>query len=347
MSKKIGFRSSIRIVLKQFHRLIDTKRFFEINRFTWLYYVYRSRFQFRLNALQAGMKMNRKDQANVFNFRRSIHRIEKGLSFKHLRDVFAESYILETVNYLAQIESSGNLNVKTVSWGVSVLNEYFLKCKHTEQVSEAYSLFRNINLENKQPDWNPYCEKSRVNLSVDYHALYQLSLRRRSVRHYLDKEVEFTLIKQAMEVAALSPSSCNRQSFKFLFYNDRLMVDQISAIPGGVAGYEIPSVVIVVGSYRGYFDERDIAVPVIDSSLAMMAFLFTLETLGLSSVCINWPNLPDKEKRIRELVKIERDEFIVVMIGVGYADPEGKIPYSAKREVDELIFCNARVIGQQ
>jgi nitroreductase len=173
--------------------------------------------------------------------------------------------------------------------------------------------------------------------------LYQLALRRRSVRFYLHKKVEPHLIQEAMKIAALSPSACNRQAFKFLFFNEENIVEKISNVPLGIQGYKLPSIIVVTGSYRGYFDERDINAPIIDSSLAVMSFLFALETLNLSSVCINWANLIEKEQKIREIIELDKDEFIVMFIGVGYPSPEGKIPYSAKKEVKDLLLVNQRI----
>lgn len=306
----------------------------------WLIYVAEERWKYRLEALHYGIDHNCQEKANLYNFRRNIHRIEKGLSNKNIKDVFAESYILETIKYLKEIKKVGVCEPNTLSWGEAVLEQYFQTCKHTKEVAEAYKLYKSLAPENSQPNWHPYPEKLRPKLSVQYEDLYQLALRRRSVRYYLDKVVKFDVVEKAMKVAALSPSACNRQAFKFLFYNDQDIVNKIAQIPGGVAGYKVPSIIVVIGSYKAYFDERDVNAPIIDSSLATMAFIFALETLGLSSVCINWPNLPDKDQNIRQLIHLEKDELVVMLIGVGYPDPQGKIPYSAKKDINELILCN-------
>ena len=250
---------------------------------------------------------------------------------------------METIAFLQEDSKKAAFDQNTRKWGVAVLNLYFEACQHTEKISQAYQIFQKLDLDNKDNSWTPYTSKDRPALSVQPKELLQLALRRRSIRYYLDRPVESSSIQEAMKIAALSPSACNRQSFKFLFFNQRNLVHQISQIPGGVSGYEIPSVVVVIGRYRGYFDARDINVPIIDSSLASMAFVFALETLGLSSVCINWPNLPDREEKIRQLIHLEKDEFIVMLIGVGYPDPNGKIPYSAKKELNTILDVNQRI----
>lgn len=309
----------------------------------WLINIVDNRLRYKLNALYQGILMNRQSLANADNFRRNIHRLEKGLSYLECKSVFAEKYIQETVSYLQEDNEISILDRNTRMWGESVLDYYFQICESTEKIASARKLYRACRSTNEYKGWIPYLCKSRPKLTIDYNSFYQLSLRRRSIRSYLSKEVESHLIEKALRIAILSPSACNRQSFKFLFFNQKDFVKKISEIPGGVSGYEIPSIAVVVGRYRGYFDERDINAPIIDSSLFVMAFLFALETLNLASVCINWPNLPDREEKIRKLIHLERDEFIVMLIGIGYPSPEGKIPYSAKKETGSILLVNQRM----
>ena len=309
----------------------------------WSIEIIKNRLWYKFYALYHGILINKNAKANSNNFRRNIHRIEKGLSYPQIKTIFAEDYIWETVSFLKEDRLAGYLDNNTRRWGEAVLDLYFQTCKHSDRVTESHKLYLSIKSENLHKDWVPYLSNMRPKASVSYEALHQLALRRRSVRFYLEKKVEPHLIEKAMKIATLSPSACNRQSFKFLFFNDKSLVQTIAQVPGGVRGYEIPSIVVVVGSYKGYFDVRDINAPTIDSSLAVMSFLFALETLELSSVCINWPNVTDKEKQLRKIIEIKNDEFIVMSIGVGYSLPEGKIPYSAKRELNDLLLINQRI----
>ncbi|MGV2826788.1 nitroreductase family protein [Myxosarcina sp. GI1(2024)] len=333
---KVGWQW-IRSIGNLLNLIINNDRLF------WSLNLIDSRLKYKFDALYWGIKLNQEEKNNLHNFRRNIHRLEKGLSYPSIKNVFAEDYILETVVFLRENEKKATFDENTKSWGIAILNLYFEVCDHTEKISEAYNLFQTLSLRNKHSNWIPYKSKNRPELLINYRDLYQLALRRRSIRYYLDQPVEPCLIQEAMKIAALSPSACNRQSFKFLFFNQRNLVYEISQIPGGVGGYELPSLIIVIGRYAGYFDVRDINTPIIDASLASMAFILTLETLGLSSVCINWPNLPDREEKIRQLIHLERDEFVVMLIGVGYPEPNGKIPYSAKKDLNKILCINQRI----
>lgn len=303
----------------------------------WLAQFYVRRAEFFLSALRLGVRENHSALAEHYQFRRNIHRLEKGLSFPAPKSVFAEGYIVETVQSYASMRTTHHADTPTLDWGEAVLNNYFEKVSHTETVERAYAHFRSLTPRLVHPNWYPYQEQKRPELSVDFASLQQLATRRRSVRTYLGRKIEPEVVAKAMEIARLSPSACNRQPFRFYFCNKHDSVDQIAQVPGGVKGYSVPSIVVVIGQYRAYFDERDFVAPIIDASMASMSLILALETLGLSSVCINWPNLPDRERKIRQLIHLDADEFVIMMIGIGYADPAGIIPYSAKRSIDELL----------
>ena len=71
-----------------------------------------------------------------------------------------------------------------------------------------------------------------------------------------------------------------------------------------------------------------------------MAFMYALETLGLSSVAINWPDFGLLENKMKKKLKLKPYERPVLLMGVGYAKKSGRIPYSKKKPLDELRSYN-------
>jgi nitroreductase len=295
------------------------------------------RYRGRLQALWAGLERHRDGEGDLWDLRRNIHRIEKGLLHRTSKAVFAEDYIGETVGLLQRALTSNRAEVNSLSWAAAVLTRYFAVCEHSPRVRAAFERFDALEAPNPCPTWQPYEEAVRPELSVEFPALHQLAMRRRSVRFFLDTPVDIAVVRDAMRIAALSPSSCNRQSFRFLFFDEPTKVERILAVPGGFAGFRSPAVIVVLGMYRAYFDARDVNTPIVDASLATMSFLFALETLGLASVCINWPALPDRDENIRKIIDLGDDEVVVMLIGLGHPDPQGRVAYSAKRDLESLL----------
>jgi nitroreductase len=68
-----------------------------------------------------------------------------------------------------------------------------------------------------------------------------------------------------------------------------------------------------------------------------MQLMLSLETLGLSSCPINWPDIENNERKLANLLNLNIYERPVMLMAVGYAHPEGGIPYSQKKGVSVLV----------
>lgn len=289
-----------------------------------------------------------------FILRRQIHRLEKGLSMKEKRSVFATDYILEAVKNLVRIlnyqQTGSSIDQDFVKWCHDVLKSYFMVVSKHPNIDEAKYIFQQIDssLFDKLDSislksWSPYPRKDLESKKIPtFNALYELAEKRRSVRWYLNKKVPRNLIEKAVSIATLSPSACNRQPFYYRVLDDEVLKDTIGAIPMGIRPFyrNIPVLVVLVGQLSAYVSERDRHVIYIDGGLSAMSFMLALETLGLSSVPINWPDIEKLEKRLEKQLGLEIDERPMLLIGCGYADPDGMIPYSQKKSPNLLIKYN-------
>lgn len=280
--------------------------------------------------------------------RRNAHRLEKGLIMRPRRDVFALDYIEETVSaYAAALDAERNGKgpcPEQLQWVGDVLEQYFAVVgshPKIEPLRQAFAALPRPRRVCPQP-LVPYRRDISSPPPVAYDDLAALAQRRRSVRWFLPKAVPRELIDKAMLIAAQSPSACNRQPFVFRIFDDPDLVQKVASIPYGVIGYEhqIPVIVVIVGQLRNFFDARDRHLIYIDGALAAMSFVLALESLGLSSCCINWPDLPDRESKMAELLNLEPDERPVMLIALGWPDPEGLVPRSVKKPLRLLRQYN-------
>ncbi len=282
--------------------------------------------------------------ASIALLRRNIHRLEKGLIMQPRRDTFALDYIGETVRAYQNAVSSESVNTKEMAWATDVLEEYFSVCELPDQYSQLKQDFGSAQAPScivgeKQIPYHRDLEKAP---SVSYEDLLALSVRRRSVRWFLQKPVPRELVDKAVELAAWSPSACNRMPYQFMIYDEPDKVQEVVHLPGGLAGYghNVQMIIAVVGEQSSYFDERDRHLIYIDGSLATMSFVYALETLGLSTCCINWPEIAARDERMRKSLNLSYDQRPVMLIAVGYPDPEGLVPRSTKKSLETLRVYN-------
>lgn len=300
------------------------------------------------------LKALKENRPNAFHLRRQVHRLEKGLIMKEQRDVFALDYILHVVRNYKTIKNdmeSGAMaaDYDLLYWTEQVLANYFKVVVSHPTVDAARLLFQS-EVTNTPCVQNgsdilqrvPYVRADVKPSEVTYEAFLGLAVQRRSVRWYQERTVERLLIDKAVSIATLSPSACNRQPFEFRVYDQEAVKNQVGKIPMGIRPFykQIPVFVVLVGKLSAYLSERDRHVVYIDGGLAAMSFMLALETLGLSSVPINWPDIEEFEREMEKTIKLDSDERPILLIGVGYADQQGKIPFSQKKSPEVLIKYN-------
>ncbi len=316
---------------------------------TTLYFYIRGSFYHEQRALLQGQSQYVREEANrtdpVHKIIRDTHRIEKGLSMKDRKDSFAEGYVNDLVDAvrIAWLEQS-TISDGQLHWTTDVLTEYFEVVKHTPPIEKAYERFSELE---DEIDYTPdkRTPKRRQELEcdpVEYESLLKLSCQRSSTRWFEQEPVPRELLDRAIDIAAQSPSACNRQSYEFRIYDDPELLEELRELPIGVRGYaeNIPCLVVLVGKHRAYFHDRDKHVIYIDASLAAMSFQFALETLGLASCSINWPAIRRREKQLEELIDLDPDEAAIMFMAVGYPDSDGMVPYSEKKPLNTIRSYN-------
>lgn len=303
------------------------------------------------SVLSARVDYNKQVQGRIDSqvlLRRNIHKLEKGLIMKPRRSLFALGFIEETVNAFSNIAHKYALKDKSVEelglfWARDVLNNYFsVVDRENEIISKAYEKFRLNKLIEEKSNKVPFNRNFNKKQLVSYEALLALSSYRRSVRWFADKEVPRDLIDKAVEIAGNAPSACNRQPFKFYIYDDKQLVQEISRLPMGTAGYShnIKGIIAIVGNLDAYYSERDRHVIYIDGGLASMGLIYALEVQGIASCCINWPDIGLRERKIAKLLKLRKSQRVIMLMAYGYEAEDSMVPYSQKRSIEELRIFN-------
>jgi nitroreductase len=288
-------------------------------------------------------------KGNYYMLVRNTHRLEKGLLMTPRRETFATGYIRVTT--LAYLKISGRQlsdNRERQKWFTDVLTEYFAATvtSNNSEISESRVLFesypRDINTSNMEGNNSPYLRGKSKEHGVSYEEFYMLSRKRRSIRWFEDRDVPRELIDKAITVALQAPSACNRQPFEYRIIDDKEMLAQVVNIPMGTTGYShsIRVMIVCVGNLDAYFDERDRHLIYIDASLANMALMYALETLGLGSCPINWPDIEKKEIQMGRLLGLKNYQRPIMCIGLGYPDKGGLVAYSAKESLKNIRNYN-------
>lgn len=274
--------------------------------------------------------------------RRNIHRLEKGLIMQPRRDVFGKAFIGETVDAFVLYVKQSALKNSEGDWFNDVLSKYFEIVGSEPEIDKARKKYEKVCHDNKilNKEKNiPYCCRDIKKSDISFDQLELLFKQRRSVRWYKEQPVDINLINKAVDIATQAPSACNRQPFKFHTVIDKDKVKKVADCAMGTVGFShnLQTIIAVVGDLSSYPAERDRHVIYIDASLVTMQLMLALETLGLSTCAINWPDIESREKMLESLLSLGKHERTIMLLAVGYADPDGGIPYSQKKDSSDLI----------
>jgi nitroreductase len=341
------FSNKFNLFLYQF--LSFSKIFAIPYHFIFSHFFDREIFAFTKAISKYNRNLNNVQRSNVL-IRRNIHRLEKGLIMENRRSVFALDYIEETVDGYAgvlQKMTEVELEPGELKWAFDVLSEYFRATDDSQplihQMKDKFELLPKPEGMETAEQYIPYESKKRAGYKIpSYEEFLNLSRKRRSVRWFRDQKVPREEVDKALLAATMAPSACNRQPFKYRIFDDPQLVKEIANIPFGTSGYadNLPMVIVVTGDLSNYFSSRDRHTIYVDASLSVMAFMYALETLGLSSVAINWPDFGLLESKMKKKLHLKTYERPVIILGVGYARDDGKIPYSKKKPLELIRSYN-------
>lgn len=174
----------------------------------------------------------------------------------------------------------------------------------------------------------------------------QLARTRQSIRKYQDRMVEREKIENCVKAAALAPSACNSQPWKFIIVDDSPLREQVAratwsaVVPINKFTLQAPVMVVVVAEggnipsrMGGKVQNKDFQE--MDLAIATQHFCLQAVSEGLGTCILGWFN----EKKVKKALAIPENKGIGLMISVGY--PEGKTPPRKKRrELKEIMSFN-------
>lgn len=169
--------------------------------------------------------------------------------------------------------------------------------------------------------------------------LRELCLSRRSTRNFTPEKVDIRLVEQAVSIAQLSPSACNRQPWKLHLYDQREDIEKMLSLQNGNSGFghTIPLLGVMCCDLGTFFDSSERIEPILDGGLFLMSLLLALQSLGLSTCCLNWCVAPELDRRGHEVGNIPMQEKILTFLAIGHGAADAVVPLSGRRPLSDVI----------
>ena len=151
----------------------------------------------------------------------------------------------------------------------------------------------------------------------------ELIQHRQSDRRYTDQPVEKEKIATCLEAARLAPSANNSQPWKFIVVDDPDLKDRVADCSASLGmnkfTFQAPVIIVVVLEQENIFSSiggkvKDKIFCHYDIGIAVSHFCLQAAELGLGTCIIGWFD----EKKIRELLNINRKRRVPLIISLGY-----------------------------
>lgn len=145
--------------------------------------------------------------------------------------------------------------------------------------------------------------------------------KRRSIRNYLDKQVEKETIITLLKAATAAPTAANSRPWEFIVIDQ---IEKLSEMKDRLifARYNAPVAIVVCGNMKLAFKGPGKEMWVQDCSAAIQNILIAATDIGLGSVWIGVYPLENNIKPLKEILNIPEHVTPLGIVYVGYAAEE-------------------------
>lgn len=270
------------------------------------------------------------------------HALEKGLSLRDPKKGFGKKKADDLIQFIQEYEKKHGIN-ELVEISLNTLDTYYNfqleQGLNYEEIKKTVNKMRE-KLRDNYTDEGGYRIKKRDHIlkksNIDFKEFVNS---RHSIRDYESKKVDNKLILEAIEMAKMAPSVCNRQSAKVYVFDDEESKNKVLSYQNGNKGFgEKADKVLLVTSDLALFHgtiERNQAF--IDGGMFAMTLLYALHSLGLGACSLNCSLDYNTDKKLRKAAKVNDSEAIIMMISVGWIPEQVKITHSHRKNTKEFV----------
>ena len=167
-----------------------------------------------------------------------------------------------------------------------------------------------------------------------FNAIYK----RRSIRKFLDKEIELEKLKKIISAANFAPSACNIQGWKFIIIKNKKLKQRL--VNAGTIEFIKYAPIGILVLYDNRSENSEYYDYIQSASAAIQNMLLAAHSLGIGSCWIC--HLPSKQT-LRRILKIPQNYDPIAYIPIGYPNVKPKMlkrkyDFNTLVSVDKFIF---------
>ena len=273
----------------------------------------------------------------------TYHVIEKGLTMPEPRLGFGQGKIETLIDLCKEYLKSGySPSAEAIIHSVRILNEYlyFHENQNYPLPANLISHIRQLSTRLKETNASQQLEYNRNDFFKYFNAPFnEFCLSRHTVRNYSDENIPLEIFQECAELAQKSPSACNRQPNHVYILKNKSKMEEVLKLQSGNRGFgHLANALVIftgdVSAFR-FQDERNEIY--FNSGLFAMSFIYALHYKKIGSCALNWSVTPDKDKKLRKLIKLPENETITLILSCGYLPDKVKIASSPRYDIHKIF----------
>lgn len=174
--------------------------------------------------------------------------------------------------------------------------------------------------------------------------LQHLLASRSSIRALRPTPLDPEQILQAIALAQLAPSQCNRQASRVHAYQDPARIQELLALQGGSRGFadSVGNLFVVSSEICAWGGPGQRNQAYVDGSLFAMCLMLACRSMGWGTCPLNLAIDHKTESAIRRAGGIPAGERLIMMIAFGEPlAPETRVAFSPRRPAAEIATLHA------
>lgn len=272
-------------------------------------------FRRKLNRYNASWRTRSSREKMAFSIARQAHTLEKGMSLRNTRPGFGAAKA-------AHLREDIDIYIRRFGEDASIENALGILKGYDSFISGSDAGSSGLVESIKAEDVKAMAQG-------DFHSLLQS---RHSVR-YFSGSATHEQLEEALRMAALTPSACNRQAWHTRIYEGQKACDLVRW-QEGAHGFEteIPTAILVSADLRGFLS-YEVHEAWVDGGMYACNLLNALHSSGLGTIPLSCAFGYRKLAKLKDF-GLPDNEVPILIIGVGALEEEFKVAKSQRKNIE-------------
>jgi nitroreductase len=286
-----------------------------------------------------------KSQRAFYKIIIEAHTIEKGLSLPNPKLLFGKDKLRFVMGALSRYDLQHSALPAHMALGaLQAYADFHAKAGASDPLLDEVNAFLK-EWETRLPKpWKGGTREISFN-GQDPGNLQQLMASRSSVRALSATPLPPERICEAIALAQLAPSQCNRQASRVHAYQDPAQIQALLALQGGSRGFaqSVGNLFVVSSEICAWGGPGQRNQAYVDGALFAMCLMFACRSLGWGACPLNLAIDHRTESAIRRAGGIPAGERLIMMIAFGEPlAPQTRVAFSPRRPLAEIATLHVR-----